>query len=87
MTKNFPQEFVDLAIRLSDTARGIAETYFRRSLDVETKSDTSPVTVADRAIEAAQREPSKRPTRIMASAERNMATPGLMQSSSGYSTQ
>ena len=56
MTKHCPQEFVDLAIRLSDTARSIAETYFRRSFDVETKSDTSPVTVADRAIEAAHRE-------------------------------
>ena len=56
MTDTCPREFIELATRLSDTARGIAETYFRRSFDAETKSDASPVTVADREIEAAQRE-------------------------------
>lgn len=56
MTETCQREFIDLAVRLSDTARGIAATYFRRSFDVETKSDASPVTAADRAIEAAQRE-------------------------------
>ncbi|MEE2688964.1 MAG: inositol monophosphatase family protein [Pseudomonadota bacterium] len=56
MAKICPSEFINLALRLSDTARSISETYFRRSFDVETKADSSPVTVADRAIEAAQRE-------------------------------
>lgn len=56
MPETCPREFVDLAIRLSDTARGIAGRYFRRRFAVETKSDESPVTVADREIEAAQRE-------------------------------
>ena len=56
MTDTCPREFIDMATRLSDTARAIAETYFRRSFDFETKSDASPVTVADREIEAAQRK-------------------------------
>ena len=48
-------EFIDLANRLSDAAREIAGNYFRRSFTVETKSDESPVTIADREIEAGQR--------------------------------
>ncbi|PPR59316.1 MAG: Histidinol-phosphatase [Alphaproteobacteria bacterium MarineAlpha4_Bin2] len=55
MTADCPSEFVNLATRLSNTARTIAKTYFRRRFEVETKDDASPVTVADRAIEAAQR--------------------------------
>jgi len=56
MAAHCPNEFVELAIHLSNTARSIAETYFRRNFSFETKDDASPVTVADRAIEKAQRE-------------------------------
>lgn len=55
MAQSCPAEFVDLAVRLSDAARTIAAKYFRQSFDIETKPDESPVTTADREIEAAQR--------------------------------
>jgi myo-inositol-1(or 4)-monophosphatase len=41
-----------LATRLADTARAIARRYFRQPLQVERKADASPVTAADREIEA-----------------------------------
>ena len=44
-----------LAGRLADAARGIARRYFRQALEVEQKSDRSPVTIADRAIETEMR--------------------------------
>ena len=56
MVDHCPSEFVRFANRLSDAARDIAGRYYRQSFDVETKSDASPVTTADRAIEAAQRQ-------------------------------
>lgn len=56
MPESCPQAFIDLAIDLSDTARTIAGQYFRQSFSVETKSDESPVTIADREIESAQRQ-------------------------------
>ncbi len=37
---------------MADRARGIALRYFRQPLNVETKADLSPVTLADRTIEA-----------------------------------
>ncbi|HEY1317629.1 MAG TPA: inositol monophosphatase family protein [Gaiella sp.] len=44
---------LDLALRLADTADGIALARFRaRDLVVETKPDRTPVTEADRAVEA-----------------------------------
>jgi inositol-phosphate phosphatase/L-galactose 1-phosphate phosphatase/histidinol-phosphatase len=43
---------LSLAERLADAARLIARGYFRRPIEVEHKPDRSPVTVADRAIEA-----------------------------------
>lgn len=49
----------DLAIfgmRLAELAGSVSLKYFRQSLDVEHKSDHSPVTVADRSVEAAMRE-------------------------------
>jgi inositol-phosphate phosphatase/L-galactose 1-phosphate phosphatase/histidinol-phosphatase len=46
---------LDLAGRLADAARAIARRYFRHSLEVEQKSDRSPVTIADRAIETEMR--------------------------------
>jgi len=55
MPESCPTEFIDLAARLSDTARDVAARYFRKSFSVETKPDETPVTIADREIEAAQR--------------------------------
>lgn len=47
---------VEAASDVARIAGAIANQYFRKSLDVETKSDGSPVTVADRAAELAARE-------------------------------
>ena len=41
---------------VADVADAMAMTYFRKPLDVEKKSDLSPVTQADRAIEATMRD-------------------------------
>ncbi|SHJ54941.1 histidinol-phosphatase, inositol monophosphatase family [Aureimonas altamirensis DSM 21988] len=43
---------LSFAESLADAARPIAMTHFRTRLDVESKADDSPVTIADRAIEA-----------------------------------
>lgn len=45
-------DFVSFGHHLADMARPVARQYFRKSLDVEIKSDSSPVTKADREIEA-----------------------------------
>jgi len=50
------QEFVQLANRLADESGNIIRQYFRTPLDVERKSDDSPVTIADREVEQALRE-------------------------------
>ncbi len=50
------QEFTALANRLADAAGEIVRQYFRQPFDVETKSDDSPVTIADRSIEQRMRE-------------------------------
>jgi inositol-phosphate phosphatase/L-galactose 1-phosphate phosphatase/histidinol-phosphatase len=50
-----PAEFIDLAQHLADAARPIALHYFRNENTVEIKSDLTPVTLADRAIEQAWR--------------------------------
>lgn len=50
------QEFVALANSLADAAGEIARTYYRQPFDVDTKEDSSPVTIADRAIEHRMRE-------------------------------
>lgn len=47
--------FLPLAHQLADTARAQSMRYFRTALDVMTKGDSSPVTIADRAAEAAMR--------------------------------
>jgi len=47
--------YLDLAIRLADTAAPIARHYFRTPLDIEAKADASPVTIADKEIETALR--------------------------------
>lgn len=43
---------LSFAESLADAARPIALSHFRTRLDVESKADDSPVTIADRAIEA-----------------------------------
>lgn len=47
-----PQTFLATARDLAAAARPIAKRYFRQPLAVEHKADASPVTVADRGIEA-----------------------------------
>jgi inositol-phosphate phosphatase / L-galactose 1-phosphate phosphatase / histidinol-phosphatase len=47
---------VALAGRLADAAREISLKHFRTRLDVESKGDGSPVTIADRGIETKMRE-------------------------------
>lgn len=50
------QEFTALANSLADEAGEIVRQYFRTPFDVETKSDDSPVTIADRSVELRMRE-------------------------------
>ena len=50
-----PDSFIDLAHRLADAGGEIARRYFRAGVAVDLKDDASPVTVADREIEAAMR--------------------------------
>jgi len=50
------REFEGLAHRLADCAGEIQRRYFRTPVSVETKSDASPVTIADREAEAAMRD-------------------------------
>lgn len=55
MTAHCPAEFVAVAEKLADAARPIAQRYFRAGIPIEAKADDSPVTKADREIEAALR--------------------------------
>ena len=50
-----PAACVDLAKHLADAARSIVRRHFRTGFDVEIKGDQSPVTIADREVEAAVR--------------------------------
>lgn len=50
------QDFIDLATQLADTAGDIIRPYFRADIDVDHKSDDSPVTVADRKVEERLRQ-------------------------------
>ena len=50
-----PAELVALAQQLADAARPIAARYFRTGLTVDDKTDSSPVTIADREAETAMR--------------------------------
>jgi inositol-phosphate phosphatase/L-galactose 1-phosphate phosphatase/histidinol-phosphatase len=50
-----PDEYVTVAENLADIARPIAQRYFRTDIAIESKADASPVTLADREIEAAMR--------------------------------
>lgn len=49
-------EFIAFAHQLADAARPLAMQYFRQPLEVQIKSDLSPVTLADQAIERHLRE-------------------------------
>lgn len=49
------QELITLANRLADTAGDVIRGYFRQDFTIETKSDASPVTVADRTAEERMR--------------------------------
>lgn len=50
------ESFISLANRLADASRPILRSYYRRKLDIDIKSDASPVTQADREAEAAIRK-------------------------------
>jgi inositol-phosphate phosphatase / L-galactose 1-phosphate phosphatase / histidinol-phosphatase len=49
-------ELITLAHRLADAAGEVARRYYRMPVAVDAKADASPVTVADREVEAAVRE-------------------------------
>jgi histidinol phosphatase-like enzyme (inositol monophosphatase family) len=53
--ENCPPDLVAFAYRLADAAGEAIRPHFRRLASVETKSDASPVTEADRGSEAAMR--------------------------------
>ncbi|MGY4154717.1 inositol-phosphate phosphatase/L-galactose 1-phosphate phosphatase/histidinol-phosphatase [Bradyrhizobium sp. USDA 4461] len=48
--------YLSFAAELADSVRPIVLSYFRTPLDVAAKSDASPVTIADRAVELRLRE-------------------------------
>jgi histidinol phosphatase-like enzyme (inositol monophosphatase family) len=50
------QSYMNFANELADLARPIARAHFRTSIDIESKADQSPVTIADKAIERRLRE-------------------------------
>lgn len=50
-----PSEFVALAERLADAARPVITKYFRTRFAIDDKADDTPVTIADREVEAAMR--------------------------------
>ena len=55
MTQGAIEGFLTLAGELADAAGAAIRPYFRTSLRIEDKADLTPVTVADRAAEAAMR--------------------------------
>jgi inositol-phosphate phosphatase / L-galactose 1-phosphate phosphatase / histidinol-phosphatase len=48
-----PSSFLAAAHDLANIARPIAKKYFRQPIEIQSKSDASPVTIADQEIEAA----------------------------------
>lgn len=50
-----PSEFIALAERLAEAARPVIRKYFRTPVAVDDKPDDSPVTIADREVEATMR--------------------------------
>jgi len=53
--KHVPDDLMDFAGRLADVSGAILKRHFRSNVSVETKEDASPVTEADREVEAAIR--------------------------------
>ena len=51
-----PEAFLETARQLAETSREVVARHFRTRLDVDSKTDESPVTVADRETEAALRQ-------------------------------
>ncbi len=51
-----PHRFIGLANELADAVRPIAARYFRTQVAIDDKSDSSPVTIADREAETAMRD-------------------------------
>lgn len=51
-----PETFLETARQLAETSREVIARHFRTRLDVDSKTDESPVTVADRETEAALRQ-------------------------------
>ena len=49
-------EFSDFSIHLADESEKIIKKYFRTSIDVDSKEDQSPVTIADKEVELKIRE-------------------------------
>lgn len=49
-------ELITVAHRVADTAAVVARKYFRTKVEVDVKSDASPVTIADREAEKVMRE-------------------------------
>jgi inositol-phosphate phosphatase/L-galactose 1-phosphate phosphatase/histidinol-phosphatase len=56
VTGSVPAELVALAHSLADAARPIVARYFRTPVQIDDKSDSSPVTIADREAETAMRD-------------------------------
>lgn len=55
MDKACAQEFIDFAETLAEAARPIIRRHFRTPITVDSKSDESPVTIADRDAESTMR--------------------------------
>jgi inositol-phosphate phosphatase / L-galactose 1-phosphate phosphatase / histidinol-phosphatase len=51
-----PSEFVSLAERLADASGEVVRRYFRKPIEIITKADASPVTIADREAETLLRQ-------------------------------
>ncbi|MEC9078015.1 MAG: histidinol phosphate phosphatase, partial [Pseudomonadota bacterium] len=52
---NLPNDLTDFACVLADIARENITPLFRSNISIDTKSDKSPVTLADREAEGAMR--------------------------------
>ena len=56
MVNTCPQEFIEFAGSLADAAGPILLRHFRKTVSVDTKSDKTPVSIADRDAEQAMRQ-------------------------------
>ena len=55
MTAGCPDEFIDFAAALADAAGAVIRPHYRAGVAIDSKSDESPVTIADKAAEQAMR--------------------------------